>query len=213
MKKTCMLILLGLLLNSCGYYCYVSSIGSAPQSKSYCILPNNSNLVGDLEFKQYANMLATALNRVGYENVPQEQAEMIIYFDWKIGNMTTEKVVIQNNYNTTYSPIPTKMVTITLGENPQTTTTTGFTSSQTTYTSYDNEYAPVEVNVVAVDKKTNQQIWKTTIHDDLEYDKTTLNKLMPVMLYAGSKYFGEAADGRVDLSQSEIQKNDIIWPY
>jgi hypothetical protein len=158
-------------------------------------------------------MLATALNRVGYENVPQEQAEMIIYFDWKIGNMTTEKVVIQNNYNTTYSPIPTKMVTITLGENPQTTTTTGFTSSQTTYTSYDNEYAPVEVNVVAVDKKTNQQIWKTTIHDDLEYDKTTLNKLMPVMLYAGSKYFGEAADGRVDLSQSEIQKNDIIWPY
>lgn len=208
-------MLLGLLLNSCGYYCYVASFGSAPQSKLYHILPNNPKMAGDLEFKQYANMLTTALNRVGYKDVPEELAEIIIYFEWNIGEMRTEKVVVPTNYNPTYSATPTKTFTVTFGENSQTTTTTTTTYAPlpTSYTSHDNDYAPVEVHIVAVDKQTREQIWKTRINDELEYDKTTLNLLMPVMLYAGSKYFGESTECRVDLKKSEIHRNDITWPY
>lgn len=33
------------------------------------------------------------------------------------------------------------------------------------------------------------------------------------MLYAGSKYFGTTAEGRVDLFPSEINQNGIMWPY
>ena len=212
MKKVLVTILFGLLLNSCGYYCYVSSIGNSPQNQLYYILPNNPNLVGDLEFEQYANILTTTLNRVGYKDVPEEQAGIIIYFDWQIGNMTTEDVAIPYTYNSYSSVTSTNWVSTPYGSYPQMSTTT-IATPHTGYISYNNDYSPIAVHVIAVDKYTRKQIWKTTINDKLEYNKTTLNSLLPVMLYAGSKYFGTTAEGRVDLLPSEVVNQGIAWPY
>jgi hypothetical protein len=213
MKKIFTIILLGLLLNSCGYYCYISSIGSIPQSQLYYILPNNPNLVGDLEFEQYAKILTTTLNRVGYKDVPEEQAGIIIYFDWQIGNLSSETVSIPYTRNSYSTATSTSWVTNSYGYvYPQTSTTTIITP-QTRYMSYSNDYSPITVHVMAVDKLTQKQIWKTTINDKLEYSKTTLRSLLPVMLYAGSKYFGTTAEGRVDMFPSGISKQGIAWPY
>lgn len=212
MKKILTVILLGLLLNSCGYYCYVSSIGNNPQSQLYYILPNNPNLVGDLEFEQYAGMLTIALNRVGYKDVPEEQAEIIIYFDWQIGNMSTESGAIPYTYNTYSTATSTNWVSTPYGSYPQMTTTT-IATPQISYLAYNSDYSPIAVHVIAVDKETRKQIWKTTINDKLEYSKTTLNSLLPIMLYAGSKYFGTTAEGRVDLFPSEVSNQGIAWPY
>lgn len=212
MKKLFILLAAVLLLNSCGYYCYVSSIGSTPQNQSYYILPNNPNLIGDLEFEQYADMLAAALNRVGYKNVPEEQAWLIIYFDWQIGNMTTEThstPYTTYNYSTVTS---TNWVSTTFGSYPQTTTST-VSTPVTNYVTSNEDYSPIAVHVIAVDKQTRKQIWKTTINDKLEYNRTTLKSLLPVMLYAGSKYFGQTAEGRVDLFPSELSEQGIAWPY
>ncbi len=212
MKKIFTVILLGFMLNSCGYYCYVSSIGSTPQSKSYYILPTNPNLEGDLEFEQYANMLVTALNRVGYKNTSEEQAGTIIYFDWQIGNLSTETSSVPYTYNTYSSSTSTHWVSTPYGSYPQMTTTTT-TTPHTSYMSFSEDYAPVAVHVIAVDKQTRKQIWKTTINDKLEYSKTTMKRLMPIMLYAGSQYFGATAEGRVTLFPSEVSNQGITWPY
>ena len=216
MKKILVALVLGLfvlLMNSCGYYCYFSAIGSAPQNKSYYILPNDSNLIGDLEFERYAKMLTTVLNRAGYNNVPAEKASIIIYFNWQIGELSTESVSRSYTYNSYSSATSTQWVTTPYGYSyPQTTFTT-VTTPRTGYIAYDNDYSPITVQVIAVDKQTRKQIWKTTINDKLEYNKTTLNKLLPVMLYAGSKYFGTTAEGRIDLFPSEINQNGIMWPY
>lgn len=212
MKRFIIIALLGVMLNSCGYYCYVSSIGNTPQSKSYCILPNNPNLVGDLEYEHYADMLTAALYRVGYTTVLEEQADIIIYFDWQIGNMTTESGSIPYTYNTYSTATTTTWVPTPYGSYPQMSTTM-VTTPQTSYISYSNDYSPIAVHVIAVDKHTHKQIWKTTINDKLEYNKTTLSSLLPVMLYAGSKYFGKTAEGRVDLSPSEVANQGIAWPY
>ena len=91
--------------------------------------------------------------------------------------------------------------------------TTTIATPHTGYISYNNDYSPIAVHVIAVDKHTRKQIWKTTINDKLEYNKTTLNSLLPVMLYAGSKYFGTTAEGRVDLLPSEVVNQGIAWPY
>ena len=104
MKNVFTIIWFLLLMNSSVYYCYILSVGNTPPSKSYYILPNDSNLVGDLEFEQYAKMLTTALNRVGYKDVPEEQSEIVIYFDWQIGNLMTEDVAIPYTYNS-YSSV------------------------------------------------------------------------------------------------------------
>lgn len=212
MKKIFTIIILGLFLNSCGYYCYVSSIGNEPTSQLYYILPNNPNLVGDLEFEQYADMLASALDRVGYKNVPEEQAGIIIYFDWQIGNMSTESGSIPYTYNTYSTATSTHWVSTAYGSYPQMSTTTIATPTMG-YIAYSEDYSPIAVHVIAVDKETRKQIWKTTINDKLEYNKTTLKSLMPVMLYAGSKYFGATAEGRVDLFPSEVTNQGIAWPY
>ena len=212
MKKVIISVLLGLMLNSCGYYCYVSSIGSKPQSQLYYILPNNPNFINDLEFEQYAVMLSTALNRVGYKDVPEEQADIIIYFDWQIGNMSTESGAIPYTYNTYSSATSTNWISTPYGSYPQMTTTT-VTTPSTGFIPYSNDYSPIAVHVIAVDKQTNKQIWKTTINDKLEYNKTTLSSLMPVMLYAGSNYFGKTAEGRVDLYPSDVYNQGIAWPY
>ena len=79
--------------------------------------------------------------------------------------------------------------------------------------SFSEDYAPVAVHVIAVDKQTRKQIWKTTINDKLEYSKTTMKRLMPIMLYAGSQYFGATAEGRVTLFPSEVSNQGITWPY
>lgn len=205
-------MLLGLVLNSCGYYCYISSIGSTPPSKSYYILPNNPNLIDDLEFIQYAGMLTSALNRVGYRNVSDEQADIIIYFDWQIGNISTESGVVPYTYNTYSTAVSTNMVSTPYGLYPYTTAST-ITTPHTSYITYSEEYSPVVVHVIAVDKQTRKQVWKTTITDKLEYERTTMSKLLPVMLYAGSKYFGTTTEGRVDLSQTEVYNQGIDWPY
>lgn len=212
MKRLFTIVLLGFMLNSCGYYCYVSSIGSVPQSKSYYILPNNPNLIGDLEFAQYADMLATALNRVGYRDVPEGQAGLLIYFDWQIGNLATETSSVPYTYNTYSTSTSTNWVSTPYGSYPQMTTTTTATP-YTSYISYSEDYAPVAVHVIAVDKQTRKQIWKTTINDKLEFNKTTMKRLMPIMLYAGSQYFGYTAEGRVTLFPSEVSSQGIAWPY
>ena len=212
MKRLFTLVLLGLVLHSCGYYCYVASIGNTPQRQSYYILPTNPNLIGDLEFKQYADMLSSALNRVGYYDVPEDQASIIIYFDWQVGNLSTETGAIPYTYNTYSSATTTSWVSTPSGSYPQMSTTT-VTTPHTSYIAYSEDYSPVAVHVIAVDKQTGNQIWKTTINDKLEYGRTTLTKLMPVMLYAGSKYFGTTAEGRVDVSPSEVTDQGIEWPY
>ena len=76
MKKVLVTILFGLLLNSCGYYCYVSSIGNSPQNQLYYILPNNPNLVGDLEFEQYAKSLDNMGDYQNIINTAVEEAEI-----------------------------------------------------------------------------------------------------------------------------------------
>ncbi|MCM1034037.1 MAG: hypothetical protein NC038_01525 [Paludibacter sp.] len=212
MKKLLTIVCLEIMLNSCGYYCYVSSIGSTPQNQSYYILPNNPNLIGDLEFQQYADMLATTLNRIGYQDTTEELAELIIYFDWQIGNMATESGTLPYTYNTYSSSISTNWVYTPYGSYPQMRTTT-IATPQTSFISYSNDYSPIVVQVIAVDKHSRKQIWKTTINDKLEYNKTTLKSLMPIMLYAGSKYFGTTAEGRVDLFPSEVSSQGISWPY
>lgn len=212
MKKIFTIIMFLLLMNSCGYYCYILSIGSTPSSKSYYILPNDSNLVGDLEFEQYSKMLTTALNRVGYKDVPEEQAEIIIYFDWQIGNMITEEVAIPYTSNSYSSVTSTKWVSTPFGSYPQTTISTVVTP-QTDYFKYTSDYSPISVRIVAVDKQTRKQIWKTTINDKLEYNKVTLAGLLPLMFYAGSKYFGTTVECRVDLLPSEVVNQGIAWPY
>lgn len=212
MKKLLFIFAAALMLNSCGYYCYVSSIGSTPKSQLYYILPTNPNLVGDLEFEQYADILATALYRVGYQAVPKEQADIIIYFDWQIGNITTETLATSyTSYN--YSTITsTNWVSTAYGAYPQMTTST-ISTPTTNYVSLSEDYSPIAVHIIAVDNLTRKQIWKTTINDKLEYNRTTLRRLLPVMLYAGSKYFGETVEGRVDLFPSELSRQGITWPY
>ena len=212
MKKLFIFLAAAVILNSCGYYCYVSSIGSTPQSKSYCILPNNPNLVGDLEFIRYADMLTAALYRAGYKTVPEEQADIIIYFDWQIGNLATEAGAIPYTYNTYSTSTSTSWVSTPYGSYPQMTSTM-VTTPNTGYVQYSSDYSPIAVHIIAVDKQTRKQIWKTTINDKLEYNKTTMTRLLPVMLYAGSKYFGTTAEGRVELYPSELSNQDIEWPY
>ena len=162
---------------------------------------------------QYANVLTTALNRVGYQNVSEEQAEIIIYFDWQIGNISTESGAIPFTYNTYSTSTSTNWVSTPYGGSyPQMTSTTVVTP-HTSYISYSEDYSPIAVHVIAVDKQTRQQIWKTTINDKLEYGKTTMTRLLPIMLYAGSKYFGTTAEGRVNLFPSEVYDQGIEWPY
>ena len=103
---------------------------------------------------------ATTLNKVGYKDVPEEQAGIIIYFDWQIGNMTTEDVAIPYTYNSYSSVTSTNWVSTPYGSYPQMSTTT-IATPHTGYISYNNDYSPIAVHVIAVDKHTRKQIWKT----------------------------------------------------
>ena len=82
-----LLIICCSILSSCStyYWCNVSAFGNTPKELTYHVEPDDSTLVDDLEYQEYAAQLKMRLNEVGYIESPASSATLCIVLSYYIG--------------------------------------------------------------------------------------------------------------------------------
>ena len=89
--RTILLINCCAILSSCGtyYWCNVNAFGSSPKELTYHVVPEDSTLINDLEYQEYAEQLKMRLNEVGYIETPASSAALCIilsYYNTSVNN-------------------------------------------------------------------------------------------------------------------------------
>lgn len=222
------------LFSSCGswYYCMVSGFGSTPSETTYYIEPIDANLVNDLEFREYAEILRGRLNESGYREASPNNAALCIRLGYYIGekefvgtststggfSMTNGKITANTNANTSGT------ATTNLYGNSATTsamansssTTNVKTNQQTNTYSYSNTSAVYKQNIgcyiEALKSSDMKPVWTVEVLDHMTY--AGFRKVMPWMIASAQVYFGRSGEGEVKITKKEgVEQKGLVWPY
>lgn len=229
---------LTLLFTSCGswYQATLNSRGISPEKKNYYITSSDSTVLSTLEFKEYADVLKNRLNESGYVNTPPEESDIVILFDYYLGdtylagtytgsyNYSTvnANTTIKSNTNAsvsantkaTSSGVKTKAYG---NSNTNTSVKTSGYSTGYTGTSSTNTYKiPLLVKISAIDKDSNETVWEISVRDDL-YRETQIQSVMPWLILSTQPYFGKSSHGeivtKVNNTKTIKEQYNLIWPY
>lgn len=220
--------------SSCGswYYCMVSGFGSAPSETTYYIEPIDSNLVDDLEFREYAGMLRGRLNESGYKETAPDDAALCVRLGYYIGekefvgtststggfSMTNGKITANTNANASGTA-----TTNLYGNSAKTnvmangsSTTNVKTNQQTNTYSYSNTSAIYKQNIgcyiEALGTHDMKPVWTVEVLDHMT--DAGFRKVMPWMIASAQVYFGRSGEGEVKITKKEgVEQKGLVWPY
>lgn len=197
---------------------------SAKPSRAYFLFPGDTTIsVSDLYFKEYSSYLHTILNSRGYKQSDLDEAELIIFVRYGIGNpglhsysysipiieRTDPGSTTTRSSSSTYGTVGNTSVTA----NTSTTSTVeskpkydvvGTNTYSGTYTTYFRYFVidAIDLNDFRKSGVLNTA-WRTTITS--EGSSNDLRLVIPAMLAASLKYIGTNTGKRIDL---EIGDND-----
>lgn len=221
MKKF-LLIICTILLNGCTptitYFCYLNSMGSSPQEKTYYITSGDILLDKSLEYKEYFRHLNLRLNELGYVQADSTDASIKILFNYKIGEQKVHKKSVSSLEPVTISTSPTSTTTLS-GTQLTFSSTSGSTTTTLVPKTSNMETIkyPVSVEISAVDAATNDAIWEITIVDEVERE-TQIPTMIPYLILCAKDYFGINTQGEkratITIKKEEAEdKYGLIWPY
>ncbi len=195
----CILAMLALGLGGCATYdVHVNGFAGnvTNPGKNYVVISTIKDVPeSDLQFKEAADYLQTALTSRGYKRVDDpKDADLGILLYYGIGNPETK-------FSSFSSPIwgpggGTATVISGTGKNRTVTTVNqpgyafgGYNDNVVSYTAYTMSMTVSAVDFAAYrDAKEMKEFWKTEIYcTDLTRD---LRKIIPVLIAAGAPYFG-----------------------
>lgn len=217
MKKIALIISI-ILFNSCSstFYCYLNSMGSSPQDKTYFITSNNASLNKSIEYKEYFRDLKIILDDLGYIQADSVNAALKVVFDYRIGEQQVYKTNVQVVETvTTFVPTAPNTTlwsgTFSFGSAPATTKRSYVPISS----DEEDINLPVYVDICAFDNKTDIPIWKVTVWDEVERE-TQISSVIPYLLACAKDYFGMNSRGEqmVEIDRFEAEKKyGFVWPY
>lgn len=229
-------LVLPLLLSSCNswYQAHLNSRGIAPEKKSYFLTSTDSTKTHSLEFKEYAAVLKTRLNDAGYTETSPNEADLIILFDYQLGDTflagsNTDSFTFSNTNNyTSANSSSNANATVKTNANDNSTKASGNASNNTdikssgysvsnTTTSSENTYRiPLLVFISAIENRSNEPIWEVIVRDDLDRE-TQLQSVMPWLILSAQPYFGKNSGGEIETriynKKSTREKYNLSWPY
>ncbi len=232
-----LLISCSTILSSCGsyYWCNVSAFGGTPQKSTYHVVPDNSTLVDDLEYQEYAHQLKVRLNEVGYVESSDSTAALCIVLSYYIGE---EKYIGSNtftsvnsltftngktNSNTQVSgtgKVTTSAKNKSIDARVKTNTTSsanaqikqkdqGYTfSNSSTEARYET---PIGCKITALDNQDMRPIWSVEVTNKLTKYSGSFRSHMPWMIYAAQPYFGKSGEYRVEIKEEEGKLKGLNW--
>lgn len=211
-----------ILLNGCTpyitYVCYLNSMGSSPQEKTYYITSGDILLDKSLEYKEYFNHLNLRLSELGYVQTDSTDASLKILFNYKIGEQKVHKKSVSSLEPVTISTSPTSTTTLS-GTQLTFSSTSGSTTTTLVPKTSNMETIkyPVSVEISAVDAATNDAIWEITIVDEVERE-TQIPTMIPYLILCAKDYFGINTQGEkratITIKKEEAEdKYGLIWPY
>lgn len=216
MKKLILIICLTLSCSCSTFYCYLNSMGTTPQDKTYYITSGDTLLDGSLEFKEYFKHLKGRLDDLGYIEADSTNASLKIMFNYKVGEQYVHKTKVQSLKSvTTYTPAT---YTTTLSSNNlsfNTTSATTKTSLVPTISDTETIKLPIYVKICAISNNTKDHIWEVTIWDEVERE-TQIPTVIPLLIVCANNYLGTNSEGEqiVKIGQYDIEnKYGLIWPY
>lgn len=230
-------IIIVFILQSCtSYYsCSISSFGNHPQTKTYYLIPEDSLLINDLEYIEYANQLKQRLNEVGYIETIPENAEACIKFSYHVGGKEYERTETtggsdtfnisnsKTNHKANASANATTRIendNIKTDANAKLASTSNKKEINQTYTSTyisttDIYSIPIECNIIAYSRKDSKIIWKLKVSDkhySNSYYDYSLRKFMPWMLLSAQPYFGTNSEVTSSIKEKEGYKKGLKDP-
>lgn len=211
-----------ILLNGCTpyitYVCYLNSMGSSPQEKTYYITSGDILLDKSLEYKEYFNHLNLRLSELGYVQTDSTDASLKILFNYKIGEQKVHKKSVSSLEPVTIRTSPTSTTTLS-GTQLTFSSTSGSTTTTLVPKTSNMETIkyPVSVEISAVDAATNDAIWEITIVDEVERE-TQIPTMIPYLILCAKDYFGINTQGEkratITIKKEEAEdKYGLIWPY
>jgi len=220
-------VLVAFFLTGCAHWHHViiDSLGSGIQlqSKSFVVISGNSdNDSSDLQFREFARYVEKILAPAGFTPaVDARHADVEIYLSYGVGEPQSHSY---SYYEPVYGQTGSETYTYTTenhvkGGTVSTSTTintpeygvTGYTEQTGVYTVYTKF-----IILDAYDAKTREpdnklrHLWKTTL--SCTGKASTLRKLFPVMVAAGSKYIGTNTidDVSVDITSDSDEVKKLI---
>lgn len=228
-----------IILSSCGtyYWCNVNAFGSIPPKLTYHVVPDDSTLVDDLEYQEYAHQLKVRLNEVGYVESSDSTAALCIVLSYYIGeekyigsntftsinslNITngktnsntqvsgTGKVTTSVKNNSIYTRVKTNTTSSTNAQIKQ--KNQGYTfSNSSTQALYE---IPIGCKITAFDNQDIKPIWSVEVTDKLTQYSKSFRCYMPWMIYAAQPYFGTNGEYRVEIKKAEGETKGLKWFY
>ncbi len=210
-------ILFAFLISGCSdyFYCYVNSLGTTPDKRTYYVTTEDSVLDARLDYKEYFQHLKARLNEVGYL-ADNNHASLKIIFELKIGEA----------YSQTTSHQVNQFVTTTI---PATSSTSITPSGLVITSNYGGEQTtvipktlinkvqkiPIIVRITAVNNSNNEPVWEVDIWDTVDRE-TQIPAIMPWLLACAKDYFGRNSTGekQVLLNAKKVQRAyGLYWPY
>lgn len=231
-----------LLFSGCSniYYCTLNSRGVTPLEKTYYVAPQDTTLIHNLEFNEYAMILKTHLNSSGYKEANYKTAALRIELGYGMkeayleststssGTVTNtlnnvnikSKSITGENANTSTVKYGNYSVsnTVTFGTHQTSTnigqniTTYGNTSETTTH----NYKIPMHVTIRAFETLTNAPVWEVIVEDELDRE-TQMQTVMPWLILSAKDYFGRNSNGEQTAEIKDTKENremyQLVWPY
>lgn len=234
-----LLISCSIILSSCGtyYWCNVNAFGRTPQKLTYHVVPDDSTLVDDLEYQEYAHQLKVRLNEVGYVESSDSTAALCIVLSYYIGE---EKYIGSNtftsinslnftngktNSNTQVSGTG-KVTTSAKNNSIDTRVKANATSSTSTQIKQKNQSytfsnsstqalyeIPIGCKITALNNQNMRPVWNVEVTDKLTQYSKSFRSYMPWMIYAAQPYFGKSGEYRVEIKRAEGESKGLKWFY
>lgn len=237
--RTILLINCCAILSSCGtyYWCNVNAFGSSPKELTYHVVPEDSTLINDLEYQEYAEQLKMRLNEVGYIETPASSAALCIILSYYIGEekyIGSNTSVSTNNFDFTNGKINsnthisgTGKATTFMKDNSVNTKAKVNTASSTntqikqknqgftfSRSSTQAEYeTPIGCKITALNNQDMKPIWSVEITDKLTQYSSSFRSYMPWMIYAAQSYFGKSGESRIEIKRAEGEAKGLKWFY
>ena len=225
------------LFSSCKgnwYYCAVSGFGEAPVRNTYYIIPIDSNLIDNLEYREYATILRTRLDEKGYIQTSPRDAALCIRFGYYMkdkqyagtdtwsggGSFTSGTITSKTNANARGSATTVannNRLTTNAKVNGSSSTSVGYNqyTSTTNYSTSEAIYQhDIGCFIEAFDAKNMSPIWQVEVRDQLKSNlHNSFRKVMPWMIAAAQKYFGRSGEEQVVITEKEGKTIGLVWPY
>ena len=234
-----LLIICCSILSSCStyYWCNVSAFGNTPKELTYHVEPDDSTLVDDLEYQEYAAQLKMRLNEVGYIESPASSATLCIVLSYYIGEekyVGASTFASTNNVNFTNGKINSntqvsgtgKVTTSAKNSSVDTKVKTNTTSSTTVQIKQKNQgytfsnsstqaqyETPIGCKITALDNQDMKPIWSVEVTDKLTQYSYSFRSYMPWMIYAAQSYFGKSGESRIEIKRAEGEAKGLKWFY